>query len=125
LEPLQPAHRQVESHGTTGKPVVGQFAHVLVKVSQYFLPMAFLTETTISMERVALRQSHIDLSQRSTLPRSVYWTTMKNATEKQIQGNQLSLAVLAVIMTLTAIVLWISISGQPWPTWLLALAAVL
>ncbi|HET8610102.1 MAG TPA: hypothetical protein VFM11_10205 [Burkholderiales bacterium] len=50
---------------------------------------------------------------------------MKNATDKQIQGNQLSLAILAVIMTLTAIVLWISISGQPWPTWLLALAAVL
>lgn len=50
---------------------------------------------------------------------------MKNAADKQIQGNQLSLAILAVIMTLTAIVLWISISGQPWPTWLLALAAVL
>jgi hypothetical protein len=50
---------------------------------------------------------------------------MKSTTNKQIQGNQLTLAALAVIMTLTAIVLWISISGQPWPTWLLALAAVL
>lgn len=50
---------------------------------------------------------------------------MKNTTDKQIQGSQLTLSVLALIMTLTVIVLWITISGHPWPTWLLALAAVL
>ncbi len=50
---------------------------------------------------------------------------MKNETTTQIQGSQLNLAIIAVIMTLTAIVLWITISGRPWPTWLLALAAVL
>lgn len=51
--------------------------------------------------------------------------TMKKPAGFHIEPRQVGLAVFALGIILTALMIWMGVSGHPWPQWLLGLTTVL